>query len=234
MKSILNLLLTILFFSTLNAQTVDDFKSRAELGDIQAQYEIGVLYIEQAYDDKKGIYWLEKSANSEYLNAIVYLANLYHGIAHQNPIKCLYYAEKAAQLGHTEMAYLAGSFYEEGIGTPVNKEMAEKYYKLSIKEAQPIAQYKLAMFYLYEKQDKNKVKYPKVLKYLRLSAKQGYAPAQKELGLMYAYGEGVKQDMKMSAYWIGQAIAQNNEDAKNFWVKLKLNQYVDDKLEIID
>ncbi|MFG4619184.1 tetratricopeptide repeat protein, partial [Acinetobacter baumannii] len=82
-----------------------DIQSKAEKGDSEAQYNLGVMYAEGYKDIQadilKAIEWYTLSANQGYVNAQYNLGLLYKGNEYIKPdyVKAKYWYEKAAAQG---------------------------------------------------------------------------------------------------------------------------------------
>jgi len=110
-KSIIHNLIGLLLFvaSGFNgfSQNFDDFKIKAEQGDIDAQYNLGKMYYNgdgTLKDDKQAFYWNKKSAEQGQVDAQYSLALMYYnGIGTLKDYKkAAYWTRKSYEKGHKD------------------------------------------------------------------------------------------------------------------------------------
>ena len=80
------------------------------------------------------------------------------------------------------------------------------------KRGSQIAQYELAMMYLYGKGVKRNLS--SAFEWYQRAAKQGYAEAQYHLGMMYDKGEGVEKNPSSARKWFQRAAVQGHAAAQ--------------------
>jgi len=114
---------------------ISTFLADAKKGDNNAQYEVGLRYLEgnDGYEHSisQGIKWLKEAAKNNNMDASAKLGMLYyHGKEvdkdYQSAAKWL---SKAAESGDAESQYIIGSMYKEGLGVEKNTATAVKWYR---------------------------------------------------------------------------------------------------------
>ena len=116
---------------------LDEMKKKAEKGDAQAQYTLGLMY----YDGKgvtknypEALKWIRRAAEEQgYVDAQCFLGYMYYeGIGTpQNYSEAARWSRKAAEQGHATAQYNLGRMYENGEGVKQDKEEAKKWYRKS-------------------------------------------------------------------------------------------------------
>ncbi len=132
------------------AQPTESLKLKAEGGDPQAQFQLGVFYyhgqgVEQNY--KTALKWLKRAGEQEHTVSQYWLGVFYElGLdGKQNYKTALYWYKLAGEQGHADSQYMAGVFYELGWGVEQNYKTALKWYKLAGEQGHVIAQNRLAI-----------------------------------------------------------------------------------------
>ena len=116
---------------------LDEMKEKAEKGDAQAQYTLGLMYYEGKEVSKnypEALKWIRRAAEEqEYVDAQFFLGYMYYeGIGTpQNYSEAARWTRKAAEQGHATAQYNLGHMYEKGEGVKQDKEEAKKWYRKS-------------------------------------------------------------------------------------------------------
>ena len=114
---------------------ITTFLADAKKGDNNAQYEVGLRYLEgndgYEHNVSQAIKWLKEAATNNNIDASAKLGMLYYrgkdvDKDYQNAAKWL---SKAAESGDAESQYLMGSMYKEGLGVEKNTATAVKWYR---------------------------------------------------------------------------------------------------------
>lgn len=196
MKKILFLALIfpILFFigcgsKMLSYSDHDKIKAKAERGNADAQYKLGLLY--KYFGDNDSVTESEKETIYE-------LAFKWY--------------TKAAEQNYTAAWNGLGTLYEEGKGVPQDYQKAFEYYTKAAEHGSAVAKYNLAMIYFYG--DGIERDYEKSIEWLTKSAEQNLAMAQNDLGTWYYEGKIVPQDFQKAVEWWTKAAKQGNEYAQ--------------------
>jgi anti-anti-sigma factor len=119
-----------------NPISADQFRSAAEIGNANAQYEMGRCHengwgVEQ--DASTALMWYRKAMRQNHAEAQHALANSYaYGIGvSQDYNEALQLYRRAAEQGLASAQYAMGLSYEFGIGVTKNNETAARWYRLA-------------------------------------------------------------------------------------------------------
>jgi TPR repeat protein len=112
------------------------FKRSGEQGNINAQYNIGFMYLRGqgvSQDDQEAAKWFRKAAEQGQLDAQTFLGALY---ADGQDVPQYYHAAaqwfcKAAGQGHAVAQYFLGQLHSEGLGVPQDYVQAYLWFSLS-------------------------------------------------------------------------------------------------------
>lgn len=177
-------LLATLYSGNKNEEIADYWFLRAAIAeDKNAQYYIGVTYTDKPglINKTQGIYWLEKAALQNFLDAEIVLASIYEQDKAFTPDfkKAAYWYERAANQGDAKaQSYIAG-MYRDGKGVTPDKEKAIQWYQKAAKQGDAFSQYNLGQ--LYEMGDGVKPDIKKALYWYGQGAKQGHVASQLKL-----------------------------------------------------
>jgi len=114
----------------------DDIKKLAEKGDINAQFNLGLMYANGQrvpQDYKQAVYWLTKAAEQGLAGAQSYLVLMYaegQGVP-QDYKQAVYWLTKAAEQGDASAQFNLGWMYGEGQGVPQNNKLAYVWFSLA-------------------------------------------------------------------------------------------------------
>ncbi len=157
MKKIIGLLIFVLLFGYLNAQTSKEiyqegkqlyeakkykeafqkFISAAQDGNKKAEYYLGRCYDKGrgvSEDEQKAFQWYFKSSEQGYAKAQYQVGKCYKkgdGVA-KDVEKAAQYFEKAAIQGNADAQYELGKCYMKGKGVALNAEKAKDYFKQAV------------------------------------------------------------------------------------------------------
>jgi uncharacterized protein len=196
----------------------EDFQSlleRAQRGDCESQYLLGIAYFTGAGVSQNGaeaLKWVSTAAEHGYPKAQYELGALNFANGSGNINEAVKWYRLAAEQGNADAQFALGAIY--GFGQSVPKDSAEsvKWYRMAAEQGHPTAQTNLGWAYdCGEGVPKDK---PEAVKWYRLAADNGDARAQFVLGLAYALGEGVSEDHAESAKWHRKAAEQGLADAQ--------------------
>ena len=184
----------------------------AENGDYQAQYKLGLLYVnpsEGEIDVAKAFYWFSKSAEQGFADAQYRLGDFYEIIKQDLPTALKWYTA-AAEQGHIEAQTTLGYCYERGHGVAIDDNEAVKWHRKAAEQGNPIAQSNLARCYEQGKGISRNLS--EAIKWYTLAAEQGFhiKGVFNDLGLFYLTGNGVDIDNQKAVYWLSKAV-ENNE-----------------------
>ena len=159
---------------------VEAIRAKAELGDVQAQAQLGRLCeSQQSAADRyvQAAKWFEQAAARENADAQAGLAELYEagqGVR-KDLAKAIELYRLAAAQGHPGAQYALGFAFETGRGIPQDQAQAAKWFRLAADQGLPVAQYDLGQRYdlgVGVSQDRIEA-----LKWLMLAAAQGQPDA---------------------------------------------------------
>ncbi|WP_455200650.1 tetratricopeptide repeat protein [Kaarinaea lacus] len=109
-----------------------------------------------------------------------------------------------ADKGDEKAMYVLAEMYFGGLGTTVNKPLADELYLAAANKGHIRAQYKIGLRYLYGAGQFEK-DYKKAANWLTRAAGAGDESAQFDLAIMYLNGEGVDKDFKAATGWLQKA-----------------------------
>ena len=150
------------------------WEKSAKLGNINAQYALGTLWLETGSGDSgQAVEWLTKAANAEHSAAQYVLGKLYQDGVYFNKDmdQAMKWFRSAAELGNEHAAYRMGCLLLLGEEIPKDVEVAVKWLNLSAEKGNQYAQYALGKLYLCGRdisRDREKA-----VEYLTASAEQG-------------------------------------------------------------
>lgn len=195
----------------------------AQLGNVNAQYALGKLWLEHGTgDQKQAVAWLEKAAEAEHASAQYALATIYlagEAIA-KDVTKAMELFTKAAKQGHDYAAYQLGKQFLQGEEIEKDVEAAIRWLKQSAASNNQYAQYSLGKLYLDGEDVEKDVR--TAVTYLKESANQNNAFAEYRLGRLYLLGEDVEADVKEAVQWLERSASQGNPYAQYALGKLYL------------
>ena len=132
-----------------NNLTIDDVKQKAELGDKEAQYTLGVLY-ERQKNFSEALEWYMKSAMQNYAVAQNEVGNLYtEGRAgiDKDFNKAFEWYTKASDNGYFDAINNLAGMYNQGRGTEKDQPKAAQLYELAASKGSIRAMYNLGVVY---------------------------------------------------------------------------------------
>lgn len=125
----------------------------------------------------------------------------------------------AAQQGQPEAMMRTGDFYTQGYGIEPNKEQAVMWYRKAFQKEAPQAAWKLAQFYLQEKN------LEEAAAYLQLAAQDNNALAQNELARFYEQGlGGLALHRGQAFYWYKMAATNGAKEAEQWLQKVQTQE----------
>lgn len=201
-----------------------DERTKAEQGDVQSQYELGMSY---KYGSSGlptnavvAAMWYRKAAEQGHVKAQTSLASMYfygEGLA-EDRVEGLKWYRKAAEQGDALASSSLGRIYSLGeiynLGLPKDYlAEAVKWYRKAIEQGDMLAQYSLTHLYFYQ------VGVPKdteAVNWIRGLADKGDARAQSGLAVMYSTGDGMPRNVVEAAKWYRKAAEQGHAEAQHY------------------
>ena len=199
----------------LSKLTKDELLNEAELGNAEAEYEMGqIYYYGDNNDEKEALRWYLKAAEQGHIEAHYQVGEIYYYgiIINEDEEEAFKWYLRAAEQGHVEAQYQVGEIYYYGISINEDKEEASKWYLKSAINNYAKAQYKIGEIYLDE--DNMNQNIEEAFKWLNKAANQDYAEAQYIIGLMYKNGKGIEKDTAKALLWIKKSAEQGDSDAQ--------------------
>ena len=215
-------------------QDITNFKVKAEKGDINAQYNLGMIYMGNVefgdiqdfakfQDLELSEYWVRIAAEKGHVRAQVALGDGCFLRVYNTCKESFYWYKKAAENGHVRAQYMIGGMYSSGDGTLMDKKQAFYWYKKAAENGEAKAQLDLGFMY-YEGNgtliDKKQAFY-----WFQQAAENDNVKAQFNLGIMYSDGDGTLMDKKQAAIWIRKAYENGFKLAKKYWEQAELWKY---------
>lgn len=138
--------------SALAKDKIDKVISKAEQGDVQAQYELASMY-ENGNRVKKNIdlalKWYRKAAENGHAGAQIDLGWFYQNgqYVEKDVEQAIAFYMKAANQRNSQAQLNLAVLYDEGIDVPEDNELAVKWYKLAAEQGHSSAQLNLGVSY---------------------------------------------------------------------------------------
>lgn len=217
-------------------ETIEILKKKAEEGDAEAQYKLGVEYMGKGNTSipencKEAFKWFEKAAQNGYLAAYYNIGYCYMSGAGVKPNvnTAIEYFQKGAELGDPAALNALGAKYLLD-GSPKALKKGNELIKRAANQEFAGAEYNLGMSYVTGRGITQNIN--KGFRLIEKSANQGYALAQFQLGLCYLQGVGVSPNREEAVRWFDKAKKQNDLEANLSLIKLYLDENYDfDKQE---
>ena len=119
---------------------VKDLISKAEKGDSEAQFNLGIAYLDGELglerDEKRGMEWLQKSAEQGYVSAQANLGVYYFQGEHvqKNDEQAFFWTQKAAEQGDMRSQHNLGFFYLKGIVVSRDNSQAIEWFRKAARQ----------------------------------------------------------------------------------------------------
>ncbi len=202
--------------NSVSENDIEEWRNRAEQGDAEAQYKLGI-----SYRDGKGVLrnlnnalsWWTKSAEQGYARAQYELGLYYHyNDDDKDYEKSAEWYRKAAEQGLDTAQYLLGLCYGIGEGVEQDYKKAFEWYKKSAEQGYAEAQNALGEYYYAGCGTEKDAE--KAVTWWMKSAEQNYAEAQNALGVYYYEGCGTEKDTEKAVTWWMKSAEQNCAEAQ--------------------
>lgn len=204
------------------------FRSAAERGHPEAQFEIGLWYMtgDRALprDFDLAAPWVEKAAAQGQPDALAYIWQLYFygtGVG-QSDAAGFKWLQRWAGTGNPEAAYRLGLFHYEGIATPVDHEKAAVWFKDAGAEGVPGACYYLGVMHLEGdgvQQNDEDAHY-----WFERGAAASHPASLLAMGDLNRDGRGTKQDLNQARQWYQKAAEQTEDQEVKAAAQERLKQ----------
>jgi len=198
------------------AKAFTEWKTAAEAGQAQAQFDLGVLYAQGLgvqRDLTVAERWYRKAAEQGNAEAEFALGQMYSrgwGVPR----------DEADALRWFQMANSPDSdgpatdwSVIEGYGVQQDQKQAAYWYELAAQKGHAEAQYNLGRLYA---EGKGGIPHDEeqAVRWVRAAASQGYPPALARMGIRYANGQGIAQDTKRAYFWLTLAYLRGDKSVE--------------------
>jgi TPR repeat protein len=197
--------------------SVADYRTRAAQGDAEAEYNLGLAYVQGKgvrKDNAEAARWIRKAADQGYAKAESRLASMYYygrGVP-QNYTESMLWARKAADQGDATAEYTLGIGYTRGRGVPHDDAEAVRWYRKAADQGYAWAE--SALGYNYSRGLGTPPDDAEAVRWYRRAAEHGYAHADYLVGTWYARGDPVAQDYAEAARWLRKGADQGDEGSQ--------------------
>lgn len=190
-------------FKVLTIAERDQLLAKAQSGDAEAQYWVGIMYTEARVPQNlaEGTRWLLKSAEQAYAPAE--LAYAFRSML-ANPSVAEKWMRRAAEHGDAEAQFWLGVGYEEKWFGAVDIQEAIRWYRRAAERGDPDAQVELGQ--KYEDGEGLEQNYTLAAEWYRKAAEHvpdlgGAGQGRNHLGWLYMQGLGVPRDYVQAYFW---------------------------------
>lgn len=211
-------------------KSLKHYKELAELGDAEAQYQLGVHYQygrDIKKDEEEAAKWYRKAAEQEHVKAMIALRKCYMdgvGVSVDFSEACKwkwraidhYLAD--AEKGDANAQYGLGYVYNS-VNDYDDEEDALKWYRKAAEQGHAEAQFELGgRYWIGWSVEKNA---EEAAKWYQKAAEQGHMEAQVALGKCYLVGIGMIQSADKAVEWCEKAAEQGFQYAKDLALKIR-------------
>jgi len=200
-----------------DTQAVAWYRHNADLGDAEAQFNLGWRYANGkgvGKDDAQAVAWYRKAAEQGHAGAqanLGYMFNAGRGVPKDDAQAAMWY-RRAAEQGSAGAQFSLGAMYEAGAGVPKDDSQAAFWYRRAAEQGYVAAQYAMAV--LCETGRGTPKDDAAAAHWFGKAAEQGHVIAQFNLGLRYGTGLGVPKDDLAAASWYRKAAEQGHATAQ--------------------
>ncbi len=193
----------------------DEHLENAEAGEVEAQYEVGIMYLKGqgvAQDREKALQWLKRASDGGYQQATSKLGRI------QEQQEKFKQSLRQAESGDLEAQYDVAMMYLKGRGVDTDGAKARKWLGKAADKGDTRAITRLGIINFKGENGGSDFKQALTL-FNRVSDRS--ALAQYYLGEMYADGSGVKQDYPAAIEWYRKAAAGGFDRARGKIINLE-------------
>jgi TPR repeat protein/S1-C subfamily serine protease len=199
-------------------QRVEVLTKRAELGDAEAQLELGKINFigtELPRDIAKAANWWAKAAEQGNADAQFELGLIYavDTFSLKDLAKTLDWWQKAAGQGNVRAQSGLGAMFQSGTGVPKNLAKAAEWYRMAAVQGFVDAQHELGLMYWSGAGVSRNMTL--AIEWLQKAALRGNARSQASLGVIYQTGDGVAADPVRAAEWHQKAAKQGDANSQS-------------------
>lgn len=206
-----------------DAAAADYWERSARLGNVNAQYALGKLWLENGGENpEQAVAWIAKAADAGNAAAQYALGKLYRDgeYVQRDIAKAVELFTQSAEQKNEYAAYQLGRLCLAGEDIPKDVAAAVKWLTFSVDLGNPYAQYALAKLYLADEDVPQDI--ARAIDMFTKAANQKNEYAQYQLGKLYLVGEHLPKDVDAAIRWLTEAAEQNNQYAQYVLGKLYL------------
>ncbi len=189
---------------------LDYFIRAAELGHVEAMFEVGNLYragrgTGTGQNFGKALFWHGKAADHGHQEALISMIRIYSTYYEDNDDIIFELEHRLAALKNPLGYYWLGVAYHLGTGTEVDNEKAFKYTEMAVKNK--LEESYFFMGFLYENGYGTKQNYRKAIRWYEESIEKHsitYDTTLLQLAKIYEDGRGVKQNYEKAFEYYSQ------------------------------
>jgi len=203
--------------ATAKQKAVQDLKEIAYAGDVNAQVQLGVIYLTGdgvPRDDAEAVKWLRQAAEQDSALGERYLAEMYfkgRGVPADNT-EAAKWLRQAAEQGDAQSQHNLAVLYSQGLGVPRNSKEAAEWMRKSAEQNLAAGQQGLGI--LYEAGDGVPEDPIEAAKWYRKAVDQDYVPAMNNLAsLMAASKESSVRNPQAAVAMAMKAVSKGNDPA---------------------
>lgn len=191
------------------------FEKSAKLGNVNAQYQLGKLWLETGTGDPlQAVAWITKASDGGNAAAQYALAKFYRDGTHveKNLQKAMELFTLSAEQKNEFAAYQLGKLYLKDEDIPKDIAAAVKWLTFSSDLGNQFAQYALAKLYLTGEDVQKDIQ--KAIRLFTLSAEQKNEFAAYQLGKIYLSGVDVPKEVEAAIHWLTASAEKGNQFAQ--------------------
>jgi TPR repeat protein len=199
------------------ASVIDDLRAKAEAGDAQAEYELGIAYhngLGVPKDVRKASHWWRKAAEHGSTEGQFNLGVLYasgDGVP-MDQTEAVKWYRMAAERGKPDAQVLLGLAYISGDGVSQDKAAAVMWFRKAAEQGDARGQNFLG--FAYHRGDGVRKDDDQAVQWYRKAANQGNAESQYSLGLAHEFGTGAPKNPTEAVKWYRMAAEQGDPKAQ--------------------
>lgn len=206
-----------------DALAADYWERSAKLGNINAQYALGKLWLDKGTGNlERAVAWITKAADGGNAAAQYALGKIYRDgeYVQRDIAKAVELFILSAEQKNEYAAYQLGRLYLAGADIPKDVTTAMKWLLFSSELRNQYAQYALGKLYLLGEDVPQDIE--KAVELFTQAANQKNENAQYQLGKLYLVGEHLPKDVNTAVRWLAESAGQNNQFAQYALGKLYL------------
>lgn len=224
------LCLMMLSWSVSSAQSIQELKGKAYLGNHTAEYNLALSFYygeNETMNIDSALYWFEQAAEGGIAYAQYNLGVIYHQGIHveRNESEAEKWYIMAAHQDMVDAQFALGMLYYGDDCSTYGCANSIPWIEAAAEQGHNGARNLLGNIYLSGEEGMT-IDYQKALKWYRLAAKDGFAEAQFNLGWMYYYGRGVTKNNSIAVMWLKMAADQGNVKAMEFIEANRMERYL--------